>query len=125
MKQTNFWKTARNILINKYAITLYVFAVLLIFVGDQSLINQVSRTMEIRKIKQTIQHEQAAATQAIRTLESLENPDSLERFAREQYNMHADGEDAYIIHRLGMKELGLVILTCFLLSLAELTEKEY
>jgi cell division protein FtsB len=53
--------------------------------------------MEIRKIKQTIQHEQAAATQAIRTLESLENPDSLERFAREQYNMHADGEDVYII----------------------------
>ena len=97
MKQTNFWKTARNILINKYAITLYVFAVLLIFVGDQSLINQVSRAMEIRKIKQTIQHEQAAATQAIRTLESLENPDSLERFAREQYNMHADGEDVYFI----------------------------
>ena len=28
-------------------------------------------------------------------------------------------------HRLRMKELGLVILTCFFLSLAELTEKEY
>ena len=28
-------------------------------------------------------------------------------------------------HGLRMKELGLVILTCFFLSLAELTEKEY
>ena len=28
-------------------------------------------------------------------------------------------------HRPGMKELGLVILTCFFLSSAELTEKEY
>ena len=28
-------------------------------------------------------------------------------------------------HRLGIKELGLVILTCLFLSSAELTEKEY
>ena len=55
MKQNDFWTKARKVLINKYAITLYVFAVLFIFVGEQSLINQISRKREIRKTKQEIE----------------------------------------------------------------------
>ena len=55
MKQIDFWSTARKVLINKYAITLYVFAILFIFIGEQSLINQFSRKREIRKTKQEIE----------------------------------------------------------------------
>lgn len=97
MKQDEFWIKARKVLINKYAITLYVFAVLFIFVGEQSLINQISRAREIREIESEIKQEKQKAADAQLMLQSLDNLDTLERFAREQYNMHADGEVVYIV----------------------------
>ena len=97
MKETNFGKKVRKVLLNKYAITVFVFAVLLVFIGEQSLINQFSRSLEIRKTKRDIQRIQAETTHSERTLRSLNNTDSLERFAREQYNMHEGGEDVYIV----------------------------
>lgn len=97
MEQTNFWKKVRKVLINKYAITLYVFAVLFIFVGEQSLINQVSRRREIRKTQQEIEQIKAETQAANNLLQSLEDKDSLERFAREQYRMHAEDEVVYIV----------------------------
>lgn len=97
MEQTNFWKKVRKVLINKYAITLYVFAVLFIFVGEQSLINQVSRKREIRKTQQEIEQIKADTQAANNLLQSLEDKDSLERFAREQYRMHAEDEVVYLV----------------------------
>lgn len=97
MKETNFGKKVRKVLLNKYAITVFVFAVLLVFIGEQSLINQFSRSLEIRKTKRDIQRIQAETTHSERTLRSLNNTDSLERFAREQYHMHVAGEDVYIV----------------------------
>ena len=97
MKDTNFGKKVQKVLLNKYAITLFIFAVLFIFIGEQSLINQFSRSLEIRETKQNIQRIQIETLQQERTLRSLDNPDSLERFAREQYNMHAAGEEVYIV----------------------------
>lgn len=97
MKQTVFWKKARKVLINKYAITLYVFAVLFVFVGEQSLINQISRKREIRKTQQEIEQIKAETQAANNLLQSLEDKDSLERFAREQYRMHAEDEVVYLV----------------------------
>lgn len=97
MKQNDFWTKARKVLINKYAITLYVFAVLFIFLGEQSLINQISRRREIRRTKQEIEQIKAETTEASNLLQSLDNKDSLERFAREQYKMHTDNEDVYLV----------------------------
>ena len=37
MKEIDFWKRLRKVLINKYAITLYVFAALFLFIGDKTL----------------------------------------------------------------------------------------
>lgn len=97
MKETNFGKKVQKVLLNKYAITLFIFAVLFIFIGEQSLINQFSRSLEIRETKQEIQRIQTETLHKEQTLRSLDNPDSLERFAREQYNMHEVGEDVYIV----------------------------
>ena len=55
MKEIDFWQRLRKVLINKYAITLYVFAALFLFIGEQSLINQFTRKREIRKTKQEIE----------------------------------------------------------------------
>lgn len=97
MKPTNFWKQSRKILINKYAITLYVFAALFLFVGEQSLINQFARKREIRKTRQKIEHIKIETAESTNLLQSLDNKDSLERFAREQYKMHADDETIYLV----------------------------
>ena len=97
MKQKDFWIKARQVLFNKYALTLYVFAVLFIFIGEQSLINQISRKREIRKTRREIEQIKSETAEASNLLQSLENKDSLERFAREQYKMHTDKEDVYLI----------------------------
>ena len=97
MKQNDFWRKVRKVLINKYAITLYVFAVLFIFIGEQSLINQIKRKREIRKTQMEIQQIKVETEEANNLLQSLDNKDSLERFAREQYKMHTDKETIYLI----------------------------
>ena len=97
MEKSEFWKKVRTVAINKFAITLYVFAVVFVFIGDQSLINQISRAIEMRSIRKKIAQEQAETARAINVLESLNDTDSLERFAREQYYMHTDNEIVYIV----------------------------
>ena len=97
MEKSEFWKKVRKVAINKFAITLYVFAVVFVFIGEQSLINQISRAIEMRSIRKKIAQEQAETARAINVLESLNDTDSLERFAREQYYMHTDNEIVYIV----------------------------
>ena len=97
MKQNDFWRKVRKVLINKYAITLYVFAVLFIFVGEQSLINQIIRKKEIRDVKSEIEDIKIQTKKSENLLHSLDNKDSLERFAREQYKMHTEDETIYMI----------------------------
>ena len=91
MKQNDFWRKVRKVLINKYAITLYVFAVLFIFV------NQIIRKREIRDVKSEIEDIKIQTKKSENLLHSLDNKDSLERFAREQYKMHTEDETIYMI----------------------------
>lgn len=97
MEQNEKWTKVRKVLINKYAITLYVFAVILLFMGDQSWVNQISRALEIRQIKRNIEQVKAETATQEQLLRNLEHVDSLEKFAREEYYMHADGETVYIV----------------------------
>lgn len=97
MEENNKWKKLRKALINKYAITIFAFAVIMIFVGDQSLIQFVKRAKKARQIEAQIQENQHEIQQAKRAMLRLDNMDSLERFAREEYNMHADNEDVYLV----------------------------
>ena len=91
------WKSLRKTLISKYAIAIYVFAVIMIFMGDQSLIQFVKRAKKARMIEAQIQQNQREIQQAQRAMLRLDDKDSLERFAREEYNMHADNEDVYLV----------------------------
>lgn len=97
MKQNELWQKARKWLLNKYSITLYVFAVLLLFVGEQSFINQFSRAREMRKVRETIEAVRKETADSERVLRSLEHVDSLERFAREKYHMHEENEVVYVV----------------------------
>lgn len=97
MEEKNKWNAVRNALISKYAIAIYVFAVIMIFVGDQSLIQFVKRAKKVRQIEAQIQQNQHEIQQAQRAMLRLDDVDSLERFAREEYHMHADNEDVYLV----------------------------
>ena len=87
----------RKIFVNKYAITLYLFAIIYLFVGNQSLVKRIAKAKEIREIKREI-HLINQQTQEVKNmLNSLDIKDSLERYAREQYQMHEEGEVVYLI----------------------------
>lgn len=97
MEKKQVWKNLRKRLLNKYVIVLGVFAIVFLFVGEQSIINQIARKRQIRLTQREIEQTLQQSREAESLLRSLEHPDSLEKFAREQYNMHTDNEVVYIV----------------------------
>jgi len=100
MKPIN-WKQIFEVLnkyvLNKYVFTLLVFAVIFLFVGEQSLIKDMKRSAKIHETKQAIEDAESAIERAERQLGSLQQLDSLEKFAREHYLMHKENEDIFLI----------------------------
>lgn len=97
METNNYWQKIRKVLINKYAIALMVFALLFMFFGDHSLIQYLKRAKKMRAIEAELVQTQQEIEQAEAVMRVLDDVDSLERFAREQYRMHAPNEDVYIM----------------------------
>ena len=83
--------------LNKYTITIVIFGVFFLFVGDQSLVKQVKRLRQAHSLQQQIDQSRENIATYQRELDYISNPDSLERYAREQYHMHAPNEDVYVI----------------------------
>mgnify|MGYP002520474935 FL=1 len=69
----------------------------MIFIGEHSLIQFVKRGTQIREVEAQIEHTNQQIRQAQRSMNMLDDIDSLERFARERYMMHTDKEDVYIV----------------------------
>ena len=97
MEKQIFWKKVRKYLTSKYAIALYVFLLILLFMGDNSLVHYLKRVKKIRAIEEQLIVTKENTKKAQSVLQTLDNADSLERFAREQYRMHAPNEDVYIV----------------------------
>lgn len=81
----------------KYLITILVFLIVYLFVGDQSLIRFSHRRQQIKHIEKQTQTYRRETQKAERTIQMLNSKDSLERYARELYYMHNDNEDVYIV----------------------------
>ena len=91
-------KIKQNKWINKYTITLAVFAVIIIVVDDNSLVDRYKAYRE----KCELQKEKARYEENIKKdkefLEAIQSdPKALEKFAREEYKMKSADEDVYII----------------------------
>lgn len=84
-------------LTNKYVIAIALFAIVYLFVGDQSLIKRLKQEIEIHRVEEQIKDIQSQTKQDKRMMDILQDTDSLEKFAREQYQMHTDNEDVYIV----------------------------
>lgn len=81
----------------KYAITILVFAVVFLFIGEQSLIQFVRRGREIRHLEEQRDLYREGAEKAQREMNALHQTDSLERYAREQYYMHKANEEIFLV----------------------------
>jgi len=83
--------------LNKYVITTVLFGIYFLFIGDQSLIKQMKRARKISSLQEQIQESRKNIDVYQHELNYLANPDSLERYAREHYHMHAPNEEVYIV----------------------------
>ena len=83
----------------KYLIVILVFLIVYLVVGDQSLVQFSRRKTEIKKLEQQTRSYRRETENARHVIQILNNKDSLERYAREQYFMHTDNEDIYIIEQ--------------------------
>jgi cell division protein FtsB len=92
-----FWFIIRKYLLNKYVFVLVVFGLIIGFVGEQSLRVRWHKGSQIRELKEQSKTYQHAIDQAKHDLQILQSTDSLEKYAREKYLMHADNEDVYLI----------------------------
>ena len=81
----------------KYVITLVVFLVVYLFIGDQSMLHFWKRHREIRHLEQQRDMYREASEKAQREIQTLQLTDSLEQFAREHYFMHNANEDIYLV----------------------------
>lgn len=81
----------------KYLITIFVFLIIYLFVGDQSLIQFSRRRKEIKRIEQQTRTYKRDTKKAEQMIQMLDSKDSLEQYARELYFMHNENEDVYIV----------------------------
>ena len=87
----------RKYVLNKYVLVLLVFGIVFVFVGEQSFIKGIQRRRQIRETERQLQAAREDIQGMRHSIELLRSTDSLERYAREHYYMHADGEDVYIV----------------------------
>lgn len=100
MQKIDWLKIGRDIykyVGNMYFITVAVFAVVMLFAGDQAIIKRMKRARQIHQLEQQRDQYRQLLKEAQHDILILQNKDSLERFAREQYFMHMPDEDVYLI----------------------------
>ncbi len=97
MNISDFWSRLRISKWGKYVLALVLFLVVYIFIGDQSMIRFVQRGREIRRMEEQRDFYNRETERTQREIQSLQHPDSLERYAREHYFMHMPEEDIYLV----------------------------
>ena len=94
-KQEHRWL---RVLLNKYSVVTIIFLIWMLFLDN----NNIGVWMRTRKTIHSQENYIQRLQQQIEETESRLYPlksvkDSLERFAREEYFFHEDGEDVYIV----------------------------
>ena len=82
---------------HKYLITLLVFGVIIVFLDENSLIQRAKHREEIRELNAEIEKYRKKFEEDTRKLKELiDNPEALEKIAREKYLMKKPNEDIFI-----------------------------
>jgi cell division protein FtsB len=96
MEERNIGKKILKFLFNKYSITIYLFLVVYLL-SDNSPLKYREREEEKKALQQETKKIKQECKKTESLIKSLDQKDSLERYAREHYNMHAEGETVYIV----------------------------
>jgi cell division protein FtsB len=69
----------------------------MIFFDENSVVNQRELSKEIDGMEKSIEYYEGEITKDKQLISNLKNPDSLEKFAREEYKMKKQNEDIFLI----------------------------
>ena len=93
IKSSKFFKLISNL----YILTSLVFFIWIFFIDSNSILVNLKLKKEINELKErkSLLEKQIKIDESI--ISNLNNPDSLEKYAREKLYMKKDNEDIYII----------------------------
>ena len=93
-KLITFWNIIGR---HKYFITLLAFGVIMVFLDENSLVQRAKHQEEIKTLNEEIAKYRKQFEEDTRKLKELtNNPEALEKIAREKYLMKKPNEDIFI-----------------------------
>lgn len=93
-KLLSIWYFIRG---HKYLITVIAFFLIIGFLDENSLLRRASNMREINRLRNEIEKYRTEYDESTRRLnELMENPEAIEKVAREKYLMKKPNEDIYI-----------------------------
>ena len=90
-------KPVVKFLSNIYVLITLLFIVWMAFFDENSWLNHRELNKEIDKLEKSAKYYEKEINNDQKVIKNLKDPDSLERFAREEYRMKKQNEDIYII----------------------------
>lgn len=83
---------------HKYLLTVLFFVILVCFLDKNNMMVRMKNRVEIGRLNAQIDHYRSLCDSLEKELNALDTDGkSLEKIAREQYGMHEDGEEIFII----------------------------
>ena len=86
-----------RVISNKYVIIIGVFVVWMLFFDENSFINHRELDEEIDKLENTNEYYHDQIDRDKKVIDNLNDPDSLEKYAREEYKMKKENEEIFLI----------------------------
>jgi len=84
---------------NKYLLTGVAFLIWIFFFDPKDIPSSINRVKTYNKLQQTEQHLNKQIAETRKDLDLLKtNPQTIEKYARENYMMKKDNEDLFIIN---------------------------
>ena len=86
-----------RVLSNKYFIILLLFLIWMVFFDENSFLNHWELDREIDNLEKSNEYYQDQIEQDKKVIDNLNDPDSLEKYAREEYKMKKENEEIFLI----------------------------
>ena len=84
--------------VNKYWIAVILFVILMFFIGDSTILRRIAYDKQIRQLRSEIDYYTKEKEKNLEKLNAIKSSDeSLEKYAREQYQMTKPDEELFII----------------------------
>lgn len=82
---------------NKYVVILLFFIVWMLFFDENSYLNHRELNIEVDKLENANEYFKTEIDADDKIIQNLNTPDSLEKYAREEYKMKKNDEEIFLI----------------------------